>query len=174
VNDAGALARSIGLGLMPVTHSGHGRVSLTVSVMLPRAPSSRPRFGCTPAPAPPRRQPVSGPADTRRVGRKRHRQRRAARQSRPRACPTSLPPLMKFATGRPKPLFGEALACDRERRRRTGQIDRVGLMPVTHSGHGRVSLTVSVMLPRAPSSRPPFGCTPAPAPPPPRAPAAAR
>src|SRR5258706_268499 len=34
VNDAGALARSIGLGLMPVTHSGHGRVSLTVSAML--------------------------------------------------------------------------------------------------------------------------------------------
>src|SRR5258706_755952 len=35
VNDAGALTRSIGLGLMPVTHSGHGRVSLTVSAMLP-------------------------------------------------------------------------------------------------------------------------------------------
>jgi hypothetical protein len=34
-NDAGALARSIGLGLMPVTHSTHGRVSLTVSVVLP-------------------------------------------------------------------------------------------------------------------------------------------
>src|SRR5204862_4100947 len=35
VNDAGVLARSIGVGLTPVTHSGHGRVSLTVSVMLP-------------------------------------------------------------------------------------------------------------------------------------------
>jgi hypothetical protein len=35
VNDAGALARSIGLGVMLVTHNAHGRVSCTVSVTLP-------------------------------------------------------------------------------------------------------------------------------------------
>src|SRR5258705_3691825 len=35
VTEVGARARPIGLGLMPVTHNGHGRVSFTVSVMLP-------------------------------------------------------------------------------------------------------------------------------------------
>src|SRR5882724_2672555 len=31
VNGAGGLARSIGLGVIPVTHRGHGRESVTVS-----------------------------------------------------------------------------------------------------------------------------------------------
>src|SRR5438093_834377 len=35
VNDVGALARSIGVGVIPVTRNAHGRVKLTVSVTLP-------------------------------------------------------------------------------------------------------------------------------------------
>src|SRR5258705_5309375 len=104
VTEVGARARPIGLGLMPVTHNGHGRVSFTVSVMLPTSaqfPAPVWLYTCTctvPAASPGSGWyilvafvgnstvnvvvPVSCVA---------------------RACPPRVPPLNKFATGEPKP-----------------------------------------------------------------------
>src|SRR5437867_3599957 len=133
---------------MPVTHSGHGRVSLTVSAMLPTSTQlAAPVWLYTCTCTVPALSPGSGPF--RLVTFVGNGTVSVVFPLSPvaRACPTIVPPLIKFATGGPKPLLSKPPPAIVNDACALARSIGLGLMPVTHSGHGRVSLTVSVMLP---------------------------
>src|SRR5258705_41804 len=57
-----------------------------------------------------------------------------------RACPTRVPPLMKFATGRPKPLLLKPSPATVNDAGALARSIGLGLMPVTHNGQDRKSV----------------------------------
>src|SRR5882724_11598015 len=147
VNAAGGLARSIGLGLMPLT-PGAGRVSVTVSVALP----IRLKVGALPVccqtwawTVPADSPGLLGVIAVACVG------NGTVKVVLPlsavaRACAIKVLPRMKFTTGRPKPRFAKPLPVIVKVAGGSARSIGLGLTPFT-PGTGRVSVTVSVALP---------------------------
>src|SRR5207237_1138545 len=62
------------------------------------------------------------------------------------AWASTTPPRAKFTTGRPEPVLAKPCPATENATGGVARSIELGVMPVTHSVHGRVSVTVSVAL----------------------------
>src|SRR2546425_936704 len=141
----GGVARSIELGVMPLT-PGTGRVSVTVSAALP----IRLKVGALPVCC--QTWASTGPADSPGrfgvidvAGVGKGTVSVVPVRAVARACASSVVPRMKFTIGRPKPRFAKPLPVIVKLAGGVARAIELGVIALT-SGTGRVSVTVSAAL----------------------------